>query len=65
MTGKIKKKNSIACDKLKTFFLRGFGVYALILMSNGDFTPIFFNFVNLPLRFQNEAKIYPYSVYLS
>ena len=44
---------------------RGFGVHALILMSNGDFTPIFFNFVNLPLRFQNEAKIYPYSVYLS
>ena len=42
--------------------LRGYCVLAPILNPNCDFTPIFFHFVFLPLLFQNEGLVYPYSV---
>ena len=53
-----KKKSSIHLLSKK----KGYWVLGPILNLNCDFTPIFFHFVFLPLLFQNEGSVYPYSV---
>ena len=40
--------------------VRGNCVSILIFNPNCDFTPIFVDFVVLPLPFPNEAAVYPY-----
>jgi len=45
-----------------TKFSWGLSVSTPVLKLNGDFALVFCNFVILPLRFQNEGRLYPYSV---
>ena len=47
---------------LPSINIRGYCVFTPIFIKNCDFTLIFPTFVILPLFYENEERVYPYSV---